>query len=157
MGRLRYQLKTLNTNVKGSRATDFSFVLASGSRKSLWKVKSEYTLLLLYNPDCENCQKAVEALSTSSELQRMTRSTGKGVPPLTVLTVAVESDKEVWKRHLSMMPDNWLNGYDEKEVIRESELYDLRSVPSLYLLDKNKRVLVRDANVPEVLNYLLKK
>lgn len=153
--RMRYQLKMLNTNVKGSRAADFSFRLSAGGVKSLWNIQSNYTLLLLYDPECENCHKAIETLIASPELGNMMESSGKGIPLLAILTVAVEGEKEDWEKHLSYMPENWLNGYDEKGSIRERELYDLRSVPSMYLLDKSKKVLIRDANAPEIMNYLL--
>ena len=48
----------------------------------------------------------------------------------------------------------WINGYDPDFVIRTDRLYAVRAVPSLYLLDKKKNVLMKDALPEYVLNAL---
>ena len=41
--------------------------------------------------------------------------------------------------------------------MRKEELYDLRAIPSLYLLDKDKKVLLKDcASVDMVETYLVR-
>ena len=42
------------------------------------------------------------------------------------------------------MPAGWINGYDNGMVITEKRLYNLSAIPSLYLLDSQKRVLIKD-------------
>lgn len=153
--RSKYQLKMLRKNCVGMKAADFKFRLPSGKKNSLWNLKSELTLLLLYNPECANCQKTIEILGSSPVLAKVFEESDKVNSPLfTVLSVSVEGSEEEWDNHLSLLPLNWLNGYDEHEVINTKELYDLRSVPSIYLLDKNKKVLLKDVNAPDVLEYL---
>jgi len=44
----------------------------------------------------------------------------------------------------------WTNGYDKELVIKNKNLYDLRAIPTLYLLDKNKTVLLKDATLQKV-------
>ncbi len=39
----------------------------------------------------------------------------------------------------------WINGYDKELTVLERELYDLKAMPTLYLLDKDKKVLLKDA------------
>lgn len=153
--RTKYQLTMLKKNRVGTKAANFNFKLPSGKKNSLWNLKSEYILLLLYNPECHNCQKAIEVLDSSPILTKIVESSDEvGSPLLTVLSVSIEGSEEEWDKHLSIMPLSWLNGFDEQELIRTKELYDSRSVPSIYLLDKNKNVLIKDANAPEVLEYL---
>ncbi|KAA5118039.1 DUF5106 domain-containing protein, partial [Bacteroides fragilis] len=48
----------------------------------------------------------------------------------------------------------WTNGYDKELVIKNKNLYDLRAIPTLYLLDKNKTVLLKDATLQKVEQYL---
>ena len=48
------------------------------------------------------------------------------------------------------------NGYDKKLVIKEKNLYDLKAIPTLYLLDKDKKVLLKDATVAQIDQYLNK-
>ena len=44
--------------------------------------------------------------------------------------------------------------YDKELVIKNKNLYDLRAIPTLYLLDKNKTVLLKDATLQKVEQYL---
>ena len=45
----------------------------------------------------------------------------------------------------------WINAYDAGCLVRENGTYDLTAIPSLYLLDSDKRVLVKDStDVPYI-------
>ena len=50
----------------------------------------------------------------------------------------------IWKKYLNGMPDNWIIG-DDRRTIVETSLYDLKAMPTLYLLDNEKRVVLKDA------------
>ena len=52
------------------------------------------------------------------------------------------------------MPANWINGFDSNQKIANEELYDLKAMPTLYLLDKGKKVLLKDADLDEILLFL---
>ena len=71
-----------------------------------------------------------------------------------LLAVYPDEDKEEWERHLPDFPKEWINGYDKKLVIKEKNLYDLKAIPTLYLLDKDKKVLLKDATVAQIDQYL---
>ena len=66
------------------------------------------------------------------------------------------SDEELdeWKKHRNDFAKEWTNGYDKELVIKNKNLYDLRAIPTLYLLDKNKTVLLKDATLQKVEQYL---
>ena len=49
----------------------------------------------------------------------------------------------------------WVNGYDARNELMESEAYFLRSLPAIYLLGEDKQVLLKEASIDEVINYLL--
>ena len=42
----------------------------------------------------------------------------------------------------------------EEAMLQTKNLYDLRAIPTLYLLDKNKTVLLKDATLQKVEQYL---
>lgn len=149
-----FRMKMLKKNRQGSMAENFTYSLEGGKKGSLYGIKSLYTLLLLYDPECENCHHAIDMLVQSSVIRRLTTETeGMNRTPVKILTVCVERDIDSWERHLSMLPEYWLNGFDGQQQIRDKELYDLRSFPSLYLLDNDKRVLLKDVDVQDVINY----
>ena len=53
-----------------------------------------------------------------------------------------------------VIPSGWINGYDKELTVLDRELYDLKAMPTLYLLDKDKKVLLKDAPVEQVEQYL---
>jgi len=42
------------------------------------------------------------------------------------------------------MPKNWIHGRDENEYLYKNKVYDLYAIPTIYLLDKNKKVILKD-------------
>lgn len=153
--RPKYRLKMLRKNCVGKKAENFTFALSGGNQGSLYGISSPYTLILLYDPECENCRQTIDLLATSPLMQQLSMPQKKAaIRQLTILSVSVEHDEESWINHLSVLPQYWMNGYDSKNLIRDKELYDLRSFPSLYLLDKNKQVILKDVNAEQVLNYV---
>lgn len=51
------------------------------------------------------------------------------------------------------MSDKWINAYDKEQVLTRDLLYDLSSIPSFYLLDKEKKVLLKDADWNQVMEF----
>lgn len=72
---------------------------------------------------------------------------------LTVLAIYTEGNLEVWKHTLDKLPEEWIVGCD-REVIKEHTLYDLKAMPSLYLLDADKIVLLKDASYNKICREL---
>jgi hypothetical protein len=52
------------------------------------------------------------------------------------------------------LPARWINGYDSQSGIMSGDLYDLKAIPSLYLLNEQKIVLLKDARLEEIEAYL---
>ena len=73
---------------------------------------------------------------------------------LKVLSIYPDEELDEWKKHRNDFAKEWTNGYDKELVIKNKNLYDLRAIPTLYLLDKNKTVLLKDATLQKVEQYL---
>ena len=56
-----------------------------------------------------------------------------------------------WLDYLPNYPADWLCGYDPDQVLKSDTVYWLRAIPSLYLLDEEKRVLLKDATLEQLL------
>ena len=72
---------------------------------------------------------------------------------LSVLAIYTEGDEDVWLRTLPEIPKIWTAGND-RMGIKDGALYDLKAMPSIYLLDSHKRVVLKDASFKQVLNKL---
>ncbi len=76
---------------------------------------------------------------------------------LTVLSIYPDEELDEWRKHLNEFPKEWVNGYDKTFAIKEQQLYDLKAIPTLYLLNKDKTVLLKDAPAQTIEEYLLMK
>lgn len=136
-------------NRPGRQAEDFTYTLVSGKSGTLYGVKADYTLLFINNPGCHACEEGIKELKQAPAINKEFEAGN-----LKILSVYPDEDKEEWERHLSDFPKEWINGYDKKLMIKEKNLYDLKAIPTLYLLDKNKKVLLKDATVMQIEQYL---
>ncbi|MDR1676319.1 MAG: DUF5106 domain-containing protein [Tannerella sp.] len=132
-------LSQLQKNRPSALAANIRYALASGARSSLHDLKTDFTLMLFHNLDCGNCRELANQIKNSqavTEMQKRRR--------LTVLSIYPGQDVEAWKKYLPEMPSSWINGYDCDDAIYGQERYALRTVPTLYLTDKNHRVVMKD-------------
>lgn len=63
---------------------------------------------------------------------------------LALLSIYIDEDLSAWHQGLSDYPDDWVTGYNQDLSIRDALVYDVRAIPSLYLLDRNKAVIFKD-------------
>ncbi|WP_291529013.1 DUF5106 domain-containing protein [Bacteroides sp. UBA939] len=141
--------KLAEQNRQGKPAIDFSYTSASGKSGTLYSLKAEYTLLFFNNPGCQACGESIEEIKWASAINKE-MAAGK----LKILAVYPDEEVDEWKKHLADFPREWINGYDKGTRIKEKNLYDLKAIPTLYLLDKNKTVLLKDATVMQIEEYL---
>ena len=137
----------MNKNQVGKQANDISFVTKEGYTNSLYKVEAPLLLLVFNNPDCSLCHQTENSIAQNELLQAMLNS-GR----LKLLAITPDTDYEEWLNH--KYPSNWLVGYDKEKVIYEQRLYDIQRLPCLYLLDKDKRVLLKEADYDRLCKYL---
>lgn len=136
-----YELKLTSQNRIGHRANDFRYTLASGETGTLYGLEAEYVLLFINNPGCPGCRQIRETILASPMLTEMIER-GR----LKVLALYPDEDLTEWKKYRAEIPQTWINAYDAGCKIRKNDVYDLSSIPSLYLLDRDKRVLVKNLN-----------
>ena len=136
-------------NATGTPAADFSFVDAKGQQRSLYGIAAEQLLLIFGNPDCHACVELMDALSDNPVIAARIRSGA-----LKVVDIYIDEDLATWRANVDAYPADWINGCDPDGAIRAGELYHVRAIPSLYLLDADKTVLLKDAPQERVLAYL---
>lgn len=145
----RYEAQMCSMNPRGSVAPDFAITLRNGTKVRMHSVKAERTLLFFSNPGCHNCLEIIETLKSDPKVQWMT---GEG--RLAIVNVYIDEDLKAWRDYMPVYPKEWLNGYDAAHIIREDVLYCIRAIPSLYLLDADKRILLKDPPVERVIQAL---
>ena len=139
----RYQkhYTMVQKNRIGHKATDFPYTTQAGEKGRLYDLQIPYILLFFHDPDCEECQYVKQQLESQHA-----HFAQKGVQ---VVAVYIDDEVEAWQK--AQYPSSWLSVYAPK--IDRQDLYDIKALPTLYLLDTNKYVLQKDVSLDKILKY----
>ena len=140
----RYQkhYTMVQKNRVGHKATDFPYTTQAGEKGHLYGVQSQYILLFFHDPNCEECQLVKQQLASQHA-----HFAQRGVQ---VVAVYIDDEVEAWQK--AQYPSAWLSVY-APEIDRQY-LYDIKALPTLYLLNTQKRVLLKDVQLEKVINHL---
>ncbi len=144
----RHEAQMCRLNATGTPAADFVFRDIRGRDHRLYGIRAPYTLLFFSNPGCPSCQEILTVLTQPDFTALVEDGT------LAVVNVYIDEDLDAWRAYVSHYPRNWHTGYDPAYLIRSDVLYNVRAIPSLYLLDADKRVLLKDAPLDRLVRSL---
>lgn len=144
-----YQAQMCAINQFGQQVPDFAFTDARGRRHNLFGIKAAHTLLFFSNPGCDACKDILEALQSRTYIDGMIAD-----GTLAVVNIYIDKEIDKWLEYEPGYPRSWITGYDHLFRIREEQIYDVRAIPSLYLLDSEKRVILKDAPTEKAIAYL---
>ena len=155
---------SLMANIMGSPAAEIELPDSTGKSRNLYGVEAPYTVVVIYDPTCGHCKETVPKLDSLYTA----RWKGMGVK---MFALAKETDgkRSDWLdfMHKFGMKD-WVNVYYSKEAEKKrvsanipsySQLYDVQSFPTLYLLDKEKRIVAKkitEKQLDEILEQRVK-
>ncbi len=130
-------LEQAQKNRVGAAAASFDFVTLEGEAHSLNDYHSQFTLIYFNDPDCDACQRVKARLDTCSVIEHMVHNGG-----LTVIAVYTLDDEKAWRS--TTYPAYMVNGWNKSQSIDNDELYVLPSMPLFYLLDVDKKVVLKN-------------
>ena len=134
-----YDLELARQNRIGNVANDIVYTLANGKTGRLHSIDSDYVIVMFSNPGCPMCREIIEEITSSPLINEMMEN-----DLVEVLAIYPDEDLAAWRDHISDIPKSWINAYDAGMRITEARSYNLQAIPSLYLLDSEKRVIIKD-------------
>ncbi|MRG46384.1 DUF5106 domain-containing protein [Chitinophaga sp. SYP-B3965] len=139
---------TIAPNLIGQKAAALALVDTAGRPKSLYDVKSKYTVLVFWDPTCGHCITEVPRLDSAYKASWKK----KGVTMYGVKTEGTQAEwtKFIQDKHLTGWAHVWDPGY--KSNYRK--FYDVYSTPLVYLLDENKKILAKRLGVEQLEEFL---
>lgn len=148
--KIKYEslLPILRKNKPGTMATDFSFITADGKKSTLYDVKAPFTMLMFYEPGCSSCEEAISQINTNPGFNAVI---GKGA--LKILAVYPDGNEDIWKSYQNNIPSNWINGLDPDQTVVTKGLYMIKATPTIYLLSENKKVILKDSNLNQIMQF----
>lgn len=147
--RYRWQLEAVRKNRPGTIAANFAYITPDNRKKTLYRTPTAGDLILVfYDPDCEHCKETMTALQRDETLTRMISDN-----QLSVLAIHSGDSHELWAETALSLPPDWIAGYEDGSM-QEKGLYVFRAMPTLYLLGRNKRVILKDVPVERLIEWL---
>jgi thiol-disulfide isomerase/thioredoxin len=150
----------LMANQLGTEAWDINLPDTSGKNRTLYDVKADLTVVVFWDVHCGKCREEVPHLDTLFQ----TKWKQQNVKIYAVM-VNEESVKD-WNSFIIEHAPGWTHVHQPKALRDEEEkagkpnfrqLYDMRSTPTLYLLDKDKRIVAKNIGSGDLENLIVEK
>jgi len=146
---------SLMANIMGTEASDIELPDTSGKTTKLYSLEAPYTLVVIWDPTCSHCKEILPKLDSAYTAKW--KNLG-----LKFFAMARETDgkKTDWMNFIHEHHLNeWTHVYYSKEADQSrvsagvpgySQLYDVQTFPTLYLLDKDKRIIAKKLTLEQI-------
>ena len=146
---------SLMANIMGNPAADIELPDSSGKTISLYQQDASFTIVVFWDPTCGHCKEVLPKVD-SFYLAKWKAAGMK------VFAVAKETDgtKKDWtnfinEQHLQEWTHVYYSKADDKArteagIPGYSQLYDVLTFPTLYLLDKDKRIIAKKLTYQQI-------
>lgn len=117
----------------------------SSNYLNLYNLKSKYTLLLFWRNECPYCKEQIQVLvSNYEELKKI---------GLVIIGISTdEKDKDKSEQLIVANNMDWINTVDINHAF--SKMLNINSVPYLFLLDNDKRIIIKAISAEQVIDFL---
>jgi thiol-disulfide isomerase/thioredoxin len=146
-----------STVLIGNAAPDISLLrLPSNEKLQLYDIESPYTVLYFWDPDCGHCKKQTpDVISFYKEYK------DKGVEVVAICTKLNKDAEQECLKSIEEKEDMEIltNAYDPFLRSRYKQKYDIRSTPRIYILDREKKIIMKGISgnkLPEVMDHVMK-
>lgn len=153
----RYIISNLQKNLVGETATDFAFADRSGRIRRLSSFKGKDIVLFFYDPDCHSCHSEIEQMITGKYLLNSN---------IVVLAIYPGAETDRWEKgdifsgkniqkRLNSKGDGieFIDGCSIGGEILTKNIYFIRELPSVYIIDKDGRVVLKECSAADVVSY----
>ena len=140
----------LMANLIGSKAADLDMLDTAGKPAPLYEVAADYTVVVFWDPTCGHCKEELPRLDSVYRANWKPHQ----VKMYGVLSADSKEDlKQEWLKYIRVHNlTDWVNVYQTKEIETANaaaqkpgyrQLYDVTLTPTIYLLDKEKRIIAK--------------
>lgn len=152
LDKLETRVREMKPTLIGNKAQELRMESLEGQVYSLHELNAEIMILAFFEPSCGHCKKEIPKLYR--EVFEPYRD--KGVQVFAVYTMA---DREEWTNFINEHElYDWINVYDPYHQTHFRDFYDIKTTPSIYILDRNKKIIAKKLDVdqmPGFLDYVL--
>ena len=146
LAKFEKRVKELKPNLVGNIAPDMVLRDTLMRPVRLSSIDSRFIVLYFYDPDCGHCKKATPQLRNSYE-----RLKQKNVEVIGACTV---TDIDKWKSYIKENHLNWINAADPYLQSNFRADYDIKSTPTIYVLNKDKEIIAKRIGVEQIEDFI---
>jgi len=146
LAKIKEKVEESKPTLIGKQAPPMTLVDTLGQPVSLYAIDANYLILYFYDPTCGNCKK-----KTPIVYQAYQNLKNEGVKVLAVNTI---TDDEKWKDYIKENKLDWLNAGDIHVRSNFRYEYNIESVPRVFILDKDKKIIARRLGAEDVEPFL---
>jgi len=143
---LRKQIDLIRPNLIGKKAENMVMDSYKGIFVSLYDVEKEFTILYFWEPDCGHCKESTPKLKEYYDKPKDYS--------MEVFAVCTTTDKAKWTKYIEDNKLTWINGWDPQRSSHFDYYYNVQSTPTIYILDKNKKIIAKKLSVDELSSFI---
>lgn len=119
----------------------------AGKKVSVQTIQANYTILFFFAPSCGHCKEASPVLKAFYD-----KNKANGIK---VMAISTEHNVEEWKTFVKTYHlEELINGFDALQQIDFNRKFDVVTTPTIYILDKNKKIIARKMPVEQIEDFL---
>ncbi|MCX6207293.1 MAG: DUF5106 domain-containing protein [Bacteroidetes bacterium] len=144
---------SLMANQLGLPSAPLDLTDTTGKTVSLYGIKAPFTVVIFWDPNCGHCKEEVPRLDS------MYRAKWQALGVAIYAVNIYENENVAWKKLITEKSlHNWYHVYQTKAARAAEEkagqpsykqLYDVFKTPTLYLLDKDKRIIAKQLSIQQ--------
>ncbi len=123
----------------GKKGANLRMFRQDSSIVNLYDVKSKYTILYFWAPDCSHCKKSIPHLVDFYKKWKT-----KNVEIFCVCNQPIGTVKTCWEAVKERNMGEWINVADPYELSHYRSAYRVLTTPKIYVLDQDKTIISKD-------------
>jgi len=139
--------RVLKPLILGKKAPNLLLYDDKNQLQPLWGVKSKYTILCFWDPDCSHCKKAVPQLA--EVYHKSLKAKG-----FEVYGVCTETEGAKWHKFIEDNKLDWINVADLELHNTFRSVYDISSTPVIYILNEKKEIIAKKLGVEQIEDFM---
>lgn len=117
---------------------------------TLYDLKHDYIVLMFWEPNCGHCKKELPKLHNA-----YIKLKAEDVD-VEVMAIYTQVEREPWEKFVTDKDFlDWLNVYDKYQFTNFRNNYDIYATPTIYVLDKDKKIIAKRLAAEQVEKFLL--
>jgi peroxiredoxin len=133
----------------GNKAPDLRMFKKDSTVINLYDVKSDFTVLLIWAPTCGHCKKSMPDFTKAYAKYK-----SKGVEIFAVCSMSPTETQQCWDFIDKNDSMNWVNVVDPYNLSRYRQLYDVKTTPRVFILDRDKIIRSKQMEAEQLDNVL---